>query len=345
MKPIRVAINGFGQIGRTFFRQAFNKPHIDIVAINDLCSPDDILYGLKYDSSYGGCEIGRSVTIDDRDNSLWVSDWQRRKTLLLAERDPGRLPWKDLGIDVVVDASGVFDTVEKLTPHLTAGAKRVVVTAPAKDDMPMFTPNVNEEAARLGCITSNASCTTNAIIPIAKVLLDAMGIEDAKIHTVHAYTATQKLVDGVGAKKDPRRGRAAAENVSPAETGAAKAVGRIIPELAGKFYGTSTRIPVPTGSWLDCSIRVRRSTSREEINEILTLASMKPQWQGILGVTNEPLVLKDIVGSSYGSLVQLDMTHVRGTEGRDVSVYAWYDNVWGYCAMLLRHVRTVANLL
>lgn len=337
MKPLRVAINGFGQIGKIFFRQAFGLRDIDIVAINDLCEPEDILYMLRHDSNYGDyarhTEIspGGSLMVDGR--TIW----------LYREKDPGQLPWKSNLVDIVVDASGAFDTMEKLTPHLTAGAKRVVLTAPSKD-IPMFTPNVNEEAARLGPITSNASCTTNATVPIAKVIFDAFGIEWAKIHTVHAYTATQRLVDGVGARKDPRRGRAAAENISPSETGAASAVGKIIPGLAGKFYGVSSRVPVPTGSWLDCTFHTVQATSAEEVKRVLTEASGDPHWQGILGVTDEPLVLKDIVGSPYGSLVQLDMTHV-SPDGRTVSVYAWYDNVWGYCSMLLRHVRTVGERL
>ena len=332
----RLAINGFGQIGKTFFRQACDHPNIDIVAINDLAAPEDIVYMLRYDSNYGKF-IGRT---EIKDGHLYV---RGNKTRLFAERDPGKLPWKDMEIDIVVDASGVFDTVESLMPHIAAGARRVVLTAPAKDDMPMFTPNVKEEAARRGLITSNASCTTNALVPLVKVLHDAIGIKYAHANTIHAYTATQRLVDGVGGKKDPRRGRAAAMNISPAITGAASALAKLLPEFKGRFDGVSIRVPIPTGSMLDLEFFAARPTSVEEVNRVLKEASQRNEWLGILGTTEERLVSSDIVGDAHGSLVQLEMTNVVGE--RLVKVLSWYDNVWGYCSMLLRHVAVVAELL
>lgn len=333
----RIAINGFGRIGRIFFRQAFSRPDLDIVAINDLGSPENLAYLLKYDTVYG--QYDKEVSVIN--NQLSVGG----KTIqILNETDPANLPWKDLKIDIVIESTGVFESREKTAPHLDAGAKRVVITAPAKDEItPTATPNVGIENLKLDKITSNASCTTNAATPVMAVMLANPGVKKAILNTVHGYTATQGLVDGPDKKGDFRRARAAAQNIVPSTTGAALAATRAIPDLAGKFDGISLRVPVISGSIMDFTFLAARPTSTEEINEIFTKAAREPQWQGILAVTNEPLVSSDILKNPHGSIVDLLMTRV--IDGDLVKVLAWYDNEWGYGSMLLRHVLAVSQLL
>ncbi len=337
MSKVKIAINGFGRIGRTFLRQAFGHPELDFVVINDLGSPENLAYLLKYDSVYGPYE----KNVEVKDGKLVV---EGRDIELLQEKDPSKLPWKDLGIDIVVESTGVFESRDKSTPHLDAGAKRVVITAPAKDDVtPTSTPNVGEEFLKSDKITSNASCTTNAVTPVMAVMTKEPGIKKAILNTVHGYTATQGLVDGPDRKNDFRRGRAAAQNIAPSSTGAALAATKAVPELAGKFDGIALRIPLVCGSIADFTFIAERPTSVEEINDIFKKAAAQEEWKGILAVTEEPLVSTDILRNPHGAIVDLEMTRV--VDGDLVKVLAWYDNEWGYGAMLLKHILAVAQLL
>ena len=337
MDKVKIAINGFGRIGRIFFRQAFGSPDIDIVAVNDLGSPENLAYLLKYDSVYGSYE----KKVEIKRDKLIIDG---KEIELLQEKDPAKLPWGKLGIDIVVESTGVFESHDKATLHLDAGAKRVVITAPAKDEVtPTATPNVGEEFLKSNKITSNASCTTNAVTPVMAVMMKEPGIKKAILSTVHGYTATQGLVDGPDRKDDFRRGRAAAVNIMPSSTGAALAATKAIPELAGKFDGISIRVPVVCGSIIDFTFISAKPTTVEEINNIFKKASQKEEWKGILTVTEEPLVSTDILKNPHGSIVDLKMTRV--IDGDLIKVLAWYDNEWGYGAMLLRHVLTVAQLL
>ena len=336
-KKTRIAINGFGRIGRIFFRYAFGHPEIDIVAINDLGAPENMAYLLKYDTVYGRYE----KSVETKNGTLMVDG---KEIKILEEKDPGALPWKDLDIDVVVESTGVFESREKAAPHLTAGARRVVITAPAKDEItPTATPNVGEEFLKLDKITSNASCTTNAATPVMAVMAANPGVKKAVLNTVHAYTATQGLVDGPDKKSDYRRARAAAQNIVPSTTGAALAATKALPSLAGKFDGISLRVPVVCGSIMDFTFIAARPTSTEEINDIFRKAAAEKQWQGILTVTEEPLVSSDIIRNPHGSIVDLMMTRV--IDGDLVKVLAWYDNEWGYASTLLKHILAVSKLL
>ena len=343
---MRVAINGFGRIGRVFFRQAFGQKGVEIVAINDLGSVDNLAYLLKYDSVYGRYrkEVEHKTGDDCQIVVGGLPAQAGKKIKFLQERDPSKLPWKELKIDVVVESTGVFDSYEKAKPHLDAGAKRVVITAPAKDDgeSKTFTPNVGVSFASEGPITSNASCTTNATTPVVAVMMQNPGIEKAVLNTMHGYTASQSLVDSPSGR-DMRRGRAAAANIVPSSTGAAEAVFKAIPQTKGKFDGIAVRVPVISGSLIDFTFVASRKTSAEEINEIFKKAAAKPEWQGILKVSEEPLVSTDIIGDSHGSIVDLSLTRV--VDGNLVKVMAWYDNEWGYGAMLLKHIESLKNFL
>ena len=334
---IKIALNGFGRIGRIFFRQAFGHPDLEFVAVNDLGSSENLAYLLKYDSIYGPYEQEVAVSGDN----LTVGG---KSIKILHESEPAKLPWEELDIDIVVEATGVFESHEKSESHLKAGAKRVVITAPAKDDItPTATPNVGEEFLQSDKITSNASCTTNAVTPIMAVMLANPGIKKAVLNTVHGYTASQGLVDGPDKKGDFRRARAAAVNIVPSTTGAALAAAKAVPALAGKFDGISLRVPVIAGSIADFTFISARSTSADEINDIFKKAAGEEHWRGILAVSEEPLVSSDILRNSHGSIVDLTMTKV--VDGDLVKILAWYDNEWGYGAMLLRHILAVAELL
>lgn len=337
MKKTRIAINGFGRIGRNFFRLAFSHPDLDFIAINDLGSLENLAYLLKYDTVYGHYE----KSVDIKDNKLVVDG---KEISVICEKDPGALPWRDLNIDVVVESTGVFESRDLAGPHLTAGAKRVVITAPTKDDAtPTATPNVGEEFLKLDKITSNASCTTNAVTPVMAVMAKDPGVKKAVLSTIHAYTASQGLVDGPDKKTDFRRARAAALNIVPSTTGAAIAATKALPSLARKFDGISLRVPVICGSIMDFTFIASRQTSVEEINSIFRNAAALKEWQGILSVTEEPLVSSDILKTSYGAIVDLQMTRV--IDGDLVKILVWYDNEWGYASMLLKHVLAVSKLL
>ena len=331
---IKVAINGLGRIGRAFLKIAVTRPEFEIVAVNDLAELDNLAYLLKYDTAYGKWD--KEVQVND---GQLVVDGQTIK--FTSEREPQNLPWRDLGVDVVVEATGVFASFNKAKAHLDAGAKKVVVSAPVKDDPPAgvvgatILMGVNDERLSVCQISSNASCTTNSASPLIKILNDALGVEKAVLNTIHGYTASQKLVDGPDSK-DWRRGRAGAVNIIPSTTGAATAVTKAITELDGKFDGIAVRVPVVTGSLVDVTFIAKRQTSVTEVNQILTEAAKDPNWQKIFTVTTEPLVSSDIVGSSYASIADLGFTKV--VDGNLVKVLAWYDNEMGYTHTLIEHV-------
>lgn len=332
-KKVKVAINGFGRIGRAFFKLAHENKEIKIVVINDLGDPETLAYLLRYDSVYGKSDLDIHVLPEG------ALDVDGKKIMLLSEKDPARLPWGELDIDVVVESTGVFETLEKARAHTAAGAKRVVITAPAKDDTgegsATVLVGVNEERLRDIHISSNASCTTNACGGLLAILEEGVGVEKAILNTVHAYTATQSLVDSP-AKGDLRRGRAAAQNVVPSSTGAAIATTRAVQTLAGKFDGIAIRVPVAAGSIADVTFVAKRNTSKEEINDILTRAAGEERWKGIFSVTEEPLVSSDIIGNTHASVADLAMTRVVG--GNLVKILCWYDNEMGYAQTLLLHV-------
>lgn len=325
---MKIAINGFGRIGRLFFRQALNKDDFSVVAINDLSDKENLIYLAEHDSVYGRFKI---------------PDAKLQEIKFFQEKDPANLPWEKLGIDIVVESTGFFTTSEKAKAHLDAGAKRVVITAPAKDEETItFTPNAGIEDISKSKITSNASCTTNCIIPVVAVMMENPGIEKAVLSTVHGYTSSQSIVDGPDAK-DWRRGRAGAINIVPSSTGAAIAAGKVIPEMSGKFDGMALRVPVPSGSLIDFTFISKKNTSVEEIKDIFKKASQKPEWQGILRASEESLVSSDILGEPYGSIVDLNLTKV--IDGNLVKVFSWYDNEWGYCAMLIKHIEALKEYL
>lgn len=332
---IRVAINGFGRIGRAFARLSHNRG-IELVAVNDLGSLDNLAYLLKYDTVYKRA----SFTVEAKEGALMVDG---KEVKFLSEKDPTQLPWKDLNIDVVVESTGFFTEYEKAQAHITAGAKRVVITAPVKGDSTLGATvlmGVNEQDLKTCQITSNASCTTNSASPVIAILDEAIGIEKAILSTTHAYTASQSLVDGPS-KKDMKEGRAAAQNIVPTSTGAAIAVAQAYQPLAGKFDGISLRVPVPAGSIADVTFIAKRSTTKEEVNEILRKAAMTSRWEGIFSTTDEELVSSDIVGQPFASIADLGMTRV--VDGNLVKVLAWYDNEMGYTESLVRHVIAAAK--
>ncbi len=340
-KTTRIAINGFGRIGRLFFRSAFGMPDFEIVAVNDLGDLENFVYLLKYDTVYG--RYAKSVAAK---NGNLVVDGKEVKFLQV--KDPAQLPWEDLKVDIAVESTGLFESYEKAKAHLSAGAKRVVLTAPAKDDDgPLgktVLVGVNDDDLKTCSITSNGSCTTNSVSPVVEVLSENPGILKATLSTVHAYTATQNLVDGpVRGGKDYRRGRAAAQNITPSTTGAAIAVTRVTPALKGKFDGIALRVPAVVGSISDITFVAKRKTSAEEINDILRKAAASPRWQGILKVSEDQLVSSDIIGEPYGAIVDLGFTKV--IDGDLVKVLSWYDNEAGYVATLVKHVQGIAKFL
>lgn len=338
----RVAINGFGRIGRTFLRSAFGNPAIEVVAINDLGSLDNLAYLLKYDSVYGRAPFSVEVAGD----KLKVDG---KEIAFVQEREPEKLPWGDMNIDIVVESTGFFTSYEGSKKHLTAGAKKVVISAPAKDDPAAAGVNgatvlmgVNDDQLATCSITSNGSCTTNATSPLVAILKEAIGIEKAILNTVHAYTASQSLVDAP-AKKDLRSGRAAALNIIPSTTGAAIATTLVHTEISGKFDGIAMRVPVPVGSIVDVTFIASRETTVEEVNAALQKAAEDPKWAGIFAATDEPIVSSDIIGARVGSIADLSFTRVVG--GNLVKVLAWYDNETSYTQTLVEHVARAAAQL
>jgi glyceraldehyde 3-phosphate dehydrogenase len=331
-KKVRVAINGFGRIGRAFLKIAWERPEIEVVAVNDLGSIESLAYLLKYDTVYK--TWAKDIKEDDKD---LIIDGKRVK--FISEKDTTKLPWKDLNVDVVVESTGLFTAYEKAKFHLDQGAKKVVISAPSKGDgsFPGETilMGVNEDKFGTCDVTSNASCTTNAASPIIGVMDEALGIEKAILNTVHGYTASQSLVDGPS-KKDLREGRAAAQNIVPSSTGAAIAVTKAYPSLSGLFDGISIRVPVPAGSIVDITFISKKSTTAEEVNAILKKASESERWKGVMAYTEEPLVSSDILGNGHASIIDSAMTRVVG--GNLVKVMGWYDNEMGYTYTLVDHV-------
>ncbi len=337
----KVAINGFGRIGRAFFRMAYGDPDLDIVAINDLGSIESLAYLLTYDTAYGRAPF----SVSSEPGSLIIDG---SKVAFISEKEPTKLPWKTLGADIVIECTGIFTTYEKAKVHLDAGARRVVVSAPISGDPAAagitgatVLMGANEKDLVQSTITSNASCTTNATSPLIGILDKAIGIEKAILNTVHAYTASQALVDGPS-KKDLREGRAAAQNIVPSSTGAAKATALAYPQIKDKFDGISIRVPVPVGSIVDVTFIAKRPTTVAEVNGALTDAA-QGTWKDLFAVTNDPIVSSDIIGARYASIADLAMTRV--VDGNLVKVLAWYDNETSYTATLISHARAVSKLL
>ncbi len=343
MKKIRVAINGFGRIGRAFAKIAKDRNELQLVAVNDLGNINNFAYLLKYDTAYGVSQF--DISVNEKNNSLIIDG---QEVLFISEKDPANLPWKKLDIDVVVESTGLFTSSDKAQAHITAGAKRVVVSAPIKDAPDSVIKgatvlmSMNENLLETCQISSNASCTTNAGSPLIAILDEALGIEKALLNTVHAYTASQSLVDGP-AKKDLREGRAAAQNIVPSSTGAAIAVTQVAPQLKGLFDGISIRVPVVTGSIVDITFISKKDTTAEEVNSILKKAATLPRWNGIFTVTEEQLVSHDIIGNRHASIADLAFTRVVG--GNLVKVLAWYDNETGYTYTLVEHVIKAGRLI
>ena len=324
---VRVAINGFGRIGRAAFKIALEKPEIEIVAINDLTEPEILAHLLAHDTAYGNYRKKVSV-----ENKQLIIDGQ--SFAVYAEPDPQKLPWKDLNVDVVLECTGRFTDKTAASEHIKAGAKRVILSAPAKGEdgsLPTYLIGVNNEAYQQDEVISNASCTTNSLAPVAQIIHEKFGIEKALMTTVHSYTADQSLQDGP--HKDLRRARAAAHNIVPTTTGAAIAVTQVMPELTGHFDGLSIRVPTIVVSLSDCTFLLKQKTTKEEINQVLMDASRNPRYAHVLAVTNEPLVSSDFIGDPHSSIVDLSLTKV--IDGDLVKIVAWYDNEWGYSNRLV----------
>lgn len=330
----KLAINGFGRIGRSFFRAAHGLPEFEIVAVNDLTDAETLAYLLKFDSVYG--RYGRMVNATEQ--AIVVEDFE---IPVYAENDPAKLPWAKLGIDIVVESTGLFTDAAKAQAHLDAGAKCVVITAPATGQVTTALVGVNDDRfSKPGPLTSNASCTTNSVAPVLAILEAALGIEKAGMTTVHGYTATQKLVDAPDAK-DLRRGRAAAVNIVPSTTGAAEAVIQSIPSLKGKFDAVAIRVPTITGSLSMVTALVKQKTSVGAVNRIFEQASKEARWARTLKVVDVPVVSTDIIGEPFGAIVDILLTKV--IDGNLVKVFSWYDNEAGYTATLVEHVRRIAQ--
>lgn len=331
----KIAINGFGRIGRNAFKIAFDNDDLEIVAINDLTDNATLAHLLKYDSNYGTYE--RDVKAGEE--SIEVDGHEIK---ILAERDPASLPWSKLGVDVVIESTGRFTKPEDARMHIQAGAKRVVLSAPAKGEgVKTIVLGVNnDEIATAGDVISCASCTTNCVTPVSAVMESTFGIDKAMLTTIHSYTASQVLQDAP--HKDLREGRAAAENIVPTTTGATIAAAKALPALEGKFIGLSVRVPTPVVSLIDVTYLLKKDTTVEEVNQAFTDASQRPLLNGILGVTTEPLVTKDFVGDSRSAIVDLALTDMVG--GNMVKVVAWYDNEWGYSNRLVELVSEVGKL-
>jgi glyceraldehyde 3-phosphate dehydrogenase len=331
---VRVAINGFGRIGRLVFRALRERPDVEVVAVNDLSDPASLALLLRYDSVHGRFR----GTVEAMEGALKVDG---KPVKVLASKDPAELPWKDLEAAIVIESTGAFTKRADLEKHLKAGAKRVILTVPPKDDIDaMVVLGVNDGTLRPEHrIVSNASCTTNCLAPLAKILHDAFGIEHGLMTTVHAYTNDQRILDLV--HKDPRRARAAALNIIPTTTGAARAVGKVIPELKGKLDGCALRVPVPDGSVVDLTATLRRDVTAAEVNAAVKAAAEGPM-KGIVEYTEDPVVSSDVVGNPVSCLFDAGSTMVMA--GRMVKTVAWYDNEWGYSSRVADLVERLARL-
>lgn len=339
MAKTRIAINGFGRIGRAAFRILMDKTQAEIVAINDLGDKANLAYLLQRDTMYGTYK----KTVKTSAQGLQVNG---KTVAVLAQRDPSKLPWKKMKIDVVIESTGFFTTTEAAQAHIKAGAKHVIISAPADDETtPVYVQGVNDREYKRGAltakVTSNASCTTNCLTPVAEVMVRHFGVKSALMTTSHAYTATQSLVDGP--QSDPRRGRAAALNIVPTSTGAAITSTKAVTELAGVFDGISLRVPVASGS-INCAVfQLKSDTSAEEVNRIFAKEAASKRYKGILGVTTEPLVSSDIVGDARSAIVDLKLTRVVG--GNLALIVAWYDNEWGYANRLAEQALQIGTVI
>ena len=336
----RVGINGFGRIGRNFFRAYLKRdPDFEVVAINDLASDDVLAHMLKYDTTHGVLD----AEVSHGDGEILVDGTSYKS---LSEREPSALPWGELGVDVVVESTGFFTARDGAAQHLEAGAKKVIISAPATDPDLTVVLGVNDDEydPEQHHVISNASCTTNSVAPMARILLDAFGIEQGFMTTVHAYTTEQQLQDQIAltrkGKPDLRRMRAAAENIIPSTTGAAKATSLVIPELAGKLDGMALRVPVPDGSITDLVCVLSREATAEEVNEAFGAAAGQERWQGIIQYTDDAIVSSDIIGNPHSLIVDGRSTMANG---RMVKVLGWYDNEWGYSCRLADVVERVAQ--
>ena len=320
----KIAINGFGRIGRSSFKALMNSDKLEIAAINDLTDKKTLAHLLKYDSVYG--EFEKSVSFDK--NNLIVED---KKIPVFSKKDPADLPWKDLGIDVVFECTGVFRKRKDAIAHIKAGAKKVIISAPPKsEDIPSFVMGVNEKDYQSNQnIISNCSCTTNCLAPVAKVLNDEVGIENGFFTTIHSYTTSQNILDGPN-KKDLRRARAAALNMVPTTTGASQSVVQVIPDLKGKLYGRAIRVPTPDVSLVDLVVRLKDKVSVEKINQLFKNKSQN-ELKGVLGISKNPLVSSDYIGSPYSAIVDLEFTYAYE---KTVKIFAWYDNEYGYACRM-----------
>lgn len=323
---IKIAINGFGRIGRNAFKILSERNDVEVVAINDITDAKTLAHLLKHDSSYGAFD----KDVKAGENSIIVDG---KNIPIFAEKDPANLPWKDLNVDTVIESTGFFTNPEDAKKHITAGAKRVVISAPAKGEgAKTIVIGVNEETVTNDDeILSNASCTTNCIAPIMKVLEDEFGIEKAMMTTVHSYTGSQRILDAPA--KDLREARSAAENIVPTTTGASKAAALTIPSLQGKFNGLSVRVPTPVVSLSDITALIKRNTTKEELVDFFKRVASEPYYKGIIGVTEEELVSSDFIGNPHSCIVDLPLIDV--VDGNMIKVVAWYDNEWGYSNRLV----------
>jgi glyceraldehyde 3-phosphate dehydrogenase len=329
----RIAINGLGRIGRAVFKIAMDHPELEVVAVNDLLSAENLAYLLRFDSVYG--RYNKPVRLED--GSLVVED---RRIALFSGKDPAKLPWKAMDVDIAMECTGVFTNAEGLHKHLDAGARHAILSAPPKGDgIKMVVPGVNH-ADREDRMFSTASCTTNCIAPVVEIMGRRIGVEEAIMTTVHAYTSSQELVDGPSKKF--RRGRAAAVNLVPTTTGAGKATGQVLPEYEGKFDGVAIRGPVPAGSIADIVFVASRPTTAEEINEIFCDESAGDRYQDVVGVSQDEMVSTDVIGDPRASVVDLTMTKV--VNGRLAKVMSWYDNEWGYAAQMVREAARLGGV-
>lgn len=330
----KLAINGFGRIGRNAFKIAFNRSDLEIVAINDLTDTSTLAYLLKHDSNYGTYD--HEVSHDDQHVIV-----DGKKIKVLSEKDPAALPWKDMEVDVVIESTGFFTDAEGAGKHITAGAKRVVISGPTKSEgVDTLVLGANDDKVKDSTpVVSNASCTTNSLGAVMAILDSEFGVEKSMLTTVHSYTASQALQDAP--KKDVREGRNAAENMVPTTTGAAIAVTKTLPQLEGKFDGLSVRVPTPVVSISDVTALLKRDVTVEEINDAFRAASEEPFYQGILGVSDEPLVSSDYIGNSHSGTVDLLLTKV--VDGNLVKVMVWYDNEWGYSNRLVELTADIAK--
>lgn len=333
---LRVAINGFGRIGRNAFKAGFGRPDIEFVAINDLTDTKTLAHLLKYDTVYG--RYSRQVSSDE--NHIIIDG---KAIPAFAEKDPSKLPWSKLDVDVVLECTGVFLTEEKAKLHVDGGAKRVIISAPNKGgNVNTYVLGVNDSKYTSGeVVIDNASCTTNCIAPVAAIMHANFGVAKAMMTTIHAYTADQTLVDGP--HKDLRRARSAAQNIIPTTTGAAIATTQAIPELKGLFDGLSIRVPVPVGSLSDFTFLLQKDVTVEQVNEAFVKAKQNPLYSHIMDITEEPIVSSDIIGSPYSTIVDLSLTKV--VDGNMVKVIAWYDNEWGYSNRLVEMAVEVGKRL